>query len=135
MTGSRLTELAVRRMIESSVPCGACQACCRNGDTIAMQPEDAERLARIPPALLRDVADLLSGRQTQALRHQADGSCAALAESGCSIYKDRPAICRAFDCRVVVRAMSRAERRRLGRDPRVAEILEAGRARLGTLQG
>jgi hypothetical protein len=34
------------------------------------------------------------------LPQSADGRCSYLKDNGCSIYNDRPALCRAFDCRV-----------------------------------
>lgn len=33
-------------------------------------------------------------------RNWADGSCSRLVDGKCSIYSDRPTICRMFDCRV-----------------------------------
>jgi hypothetical protein len=37
-----------------------------------------------------------------ALKRKADGSCHYLADNGCTIWPNTPALCQAFDCRAYV---------------------------------
>jgi Fe-S-cluster containining protein len=39
------------------------------------------------------------------LKSKPDGSCVYLGDQGCSIYERRPQMCRAFDCRLMVKGM------------------------------
>ena len=43
------------------------------------------------------------------LRQRADGACIHLGERGCTVYEQRPAVCRSFDCRAFA-AMGIVER-------------------------
>jgi Fe-S-cluster containining protein len=56
---------------------------------------DAKRDKRRLPHLLteRDADGEL------VLRRRADGACIYLGERGCTVYEQRPSVCRSFDCR------------------------------------
>jgi Fe-S-cluster containining protein len=56
---------------------------------------DAKRDKRRLPHLMteRNVAGEL------VLQRRADGACVHLGEWGCTVYEQRPAVCRSFDCR------------------------------------
>lgn len=75
------------RHIDKSVSCSACDAvCCRL--TVVVMPDD-----EVPRHLVeRD------GRGLDVMAHGEDGWCIALDHSRmcCSIYEQRPAICRKF---------------------------------------
>jgi len=66
---------------------------------------DAKRDKRRLPHLLteRDADGEL------VLRQRADGACIHLGERGCTVYEQRPAVCRSFDCRAFA-AMGIVER-------------------------
>jgi hypothetical protein len=63
-----------RRDTDMAVSCGSCQACCRAGYPIEMDDGTV-----LPP--------------------RADGTCPKMIDGACSIYDDRPAVCRNYDCR------------------------------------
>jgi Fe-S-cluster containining protein len=68
------------------------------------------------------------------LRHAANGDCVYLGAKGCTIYEDRPAVCRNFDCRLAF-LMSTREERRMGIKTGALSkaVFAAGRKRLNTL--
>lgn len=96
------------------VPCGACSACCHYSGI----PVDAKRDKRRLPHLLTERnadGDLV-------LRQRADGACIHLGERGCSVYDQRPGVCRSFDCRSSLRwglssTARPATRHRIGSSP------------------
>ena len=83
------------------VPCGGCTACCYYEGI----PVDAKRDRRRLPHLLteRDADGEL------VLQRRADGACIHLGERGCTVYEQRPVVCRSFDCRAFA-AMGIVER-------------------------
>ena len=78
---------------ESSSPCTTCGACCSySAEWPRFSTEDDEALARIPEAL---VAENLSGMRCDGERCMAlDGKIGVATR--CTIYADRPQVCR--DC-------------------------------------
>lgn len=74
------------------VPCGACSACCHYAGIPVDKTRDRQRLPYLLTERNRD-GDLV-------LRQRADGACIHLGERGCTVYENRPATCRSFDCRV-----------------------------------
>ncbi len=73
--------------IDVSVSCASCDAvCCRL--TVILMPED-----RVPPRFTA-----VNERGVEVMAHNEEGWCAALdpLHMCCSIYDDRPAICRKF---------------------------------------
>ena len=83
------------------VPCSGCTACCY----YAGIPVDAKRDRRRLPHLLTE----RNADGELVLRQRADGACIHLGERGCTVYEQRPAVCRSFDCRAFA-AMGIVER-------------------------
>lgn len=78
---------ASKTLTGQSVPCGACTACCQKV-TVTLQPSDDPRKYRTTP----DGTALA----------QIDGRCAHLEDDRCTVYTDRPLVCRLFDCRALL---------------------------------
>ena len=72
------------------VACGACTACCYYVG-IPVDPKRDRR--RLPHLLTEQNAD-----GELVLQRRADGACIHLGERGYTIYEQRPAVCRSFDC-------------------------------------
>lgn len=82
------------------VPCGACTACCHYPGIVVDEKRDRKRLAH-----------LLTERSPEGelvLQRRSNGACVHLGGRGCTVYEQRPAVCRTFDCRVFA-AMGLAE--------------------------
>jgi Putative zinc- or iron-chelating domain len=74
---------------EVSVPCDTCNACCRSAKIIVeLSEEEAKRHGGEPDA-----------EYGWRMPKGADGSCIKLVDGKCSIYADRPFVCRTYDCR------------------------------------
>jgi uncharacterized protein len=84
------------------VPCAGCFACCYYEGITVDKKRDNRRL---PHLLTERNAD----GELVLQRRRADGACVHLGEEGCTVYEHRPAVCRAFDCRVFA-AMGLVER-------------------------
>lgn len=120
----------------SSVPCGSCTLCCR-GQPVFLRPgEDARGLV-----VVVDIIPGTNGRRALRLPLTPEGDCAYLGAEGCTVYDQRPWVCRSFDCREHYFKPA-AERRRLeaefGRHD--MQIVRRGRelaerAQNGTTQG
>jgi Fe-S-cluster containining protein len=91
-------DAAIRGRAESGVPCGDCNACCRSRYFIEIKPSDAAARRRIPAALIFDAPGAPAGYQV--LGYDGEGRCPMLKGGVCSIYEDRPATCRTYDCRM-----------------------------------
>ena len=74
------------------VPCGTCTECCRG-------PNRNLYMDIIPEADLTRFTLEWRDNGRPVLATQANGDCLYLIDSKCSIYKRRPQVCRAFDCR------------------------------------
>ena len=83
------------------VACGGCSACCYYDGNPVDKKCDRQRLAH----LLTERS--LDGEVV--LQRRSDGACVHLGERGCTVYEQRPAVCRTFDCRVFA-AMGLVER-------------------------
>lgn len=117
-----------------NVPCGTCNGCCRN-ELIVLHPEDGDIPALYTTIRVRQP---LTGLMVDAIPLKDDGACIYLGAEGCTIHARRPAVCRAFDCRVMyhdlARHLTRPERRRVMRDGAPgSEVIKAGYERLATL--
>jgi hypothetical protein len=84
----------------------------------ASTAEDFSRLAYYPGIVVdekrdrKHLAHLLTERSPDGelvLQRRSDGACVHLGERGCTVYEQRPAVCRTFDCRVFA-AMDLVER-------------------------
>jgi Fe-S-cluster containining protein len=73
------------------VPCGACTACCYYPGIVVDEKRDGKRLAHLLTERSPD-GELV-------LQRRSDGACVHLGEQGCTVYEQRPAVCRTFDCR------------------------------------
>lgn len=118
-------------MTTRSVPCHGCTACCEH-DIIMLHPECGDIVASYEH---EPMVNPVTGAIGFALKHRPDGACIYLVDGvGCSIHERAPAICREFDCRLMVLRFKRPELRRLIREGLLgSDVVRAGRARLGTL--
>ena len=111
-------------MRTAHVPCDSCTACCRN-QLVALLPEYGDVLDSLQHHMLNGIP---------VLDEKENGDCIYLKDGACSIWERRPAMCRAFDCRLHFMQFTRTQRRRMMKEGRAArEIFEAGRKRLHTL--
>jgi len=79
-----------------NVPCGTCKACCY--ETVVLRPDKGDKITDYET---RIATFPNSGRSEVALQRKVDGSCYYLDPiQGCTIYDNRPHICKKFDCRV-----------------------------------
>lgn len=96
----------------AKVPCGSCRACCSGPNHMTeLGPMDDPRNYKI-----RAVVSKITGKQTIALQNDDQGNCIYLKAEGCSIYSERPAVCRLYDCRVMPDALL---------DPHIREARDA----------
>lgn len=84
------------------VPCGECNACCRSSYFIHIQPRETQTLSRINKRILFPAPGLPKGNVL--LGYDTQGHCPMLHDNKCSIYQDRPRVCRAYDCRIFAAA-------------------------------
>lgn len=76
----------------ADVPCNGCTKCCRGGGRVVLHPG-------LDPDPRPFDYELIPG-VGYALKVKADGSCIHLTTMGCEVHANKPAQCRAFDCRV-----------------------------------
>lgn len=74
---------------EVSVPCGSCNACCKDFDEIFLEDEEKDKYEH---TVSEDGRFLLA---------REDGHCKYLVDERCTTYEDRPKNCRQFDCRAL----------------------------------
>lgn len=73
------------------VPCGECQACCKNLNAQLYTHE-----------LKLDYKKKFSRNERKYhLKHKPNGDCYYLATAGCTIHHRVPQVCRVFDCRIM----------------------------------
>ena len=76
----------------ADVPCGDCNACCHEM-SVFLEPDEVERYRCV-----EETDD--AGTRRYRLERNDDDSCVYLDDQGaCSIYDERPRLCRNFDCR------------------------------------
>lgn len=101
---SRLSKLVAERVItDPAVPvpdCIPCGACCVYGLVIPINRREPEPLQRYIEVTLDEAPDVVVERVFE--RDERDGRCVNMAgevgvEIGCTVYPDRPQICRDFD--------------------------------------
>jgi uncharacterized protein len=81
------------------VPCGDCHACCQSSYYIHINKEETRTLSRIPKELLFPAPYRPPGHMV--LGYDSHGRCPMLLRDTCTIYSNRPATCRSFDCRIL----------------------------------
>lgn len=107
----------------AKVPCDDCTVCCR-GEDVIIRPHDGDVLekykthTKIRNGVLVSILDHKEGRD----------ECIYLIDDKCSIYDDRPIVCRTYDCRVDFLSQTKAQHRQ-GFNPN----WEEGKKRLHTL--
>jgi uncharacterized protein len=82
-----------------AVPCGDCNVCCRSSQFIHVAPSETRTLNRVPKELFFPAPFLAKGYMV--LGYDEHGRCPMLKKDKCSIYRNRPATCRSFDCRIL----------------------------------
>lgn len=88
---------AIRRNIETTVPCEGCTACCRASQFVPVGKDEKSAINAVGTEyLFRSPFD----SYFFLIPFTSIGECAMLVNGKCRIYKDRPKACRAFDCRV-----------------------------------
>lgn len=99
LAGTHATQVEGR---DADVPCGTCNGCCKSFYFIHVTPDDTRALGAIPNELLFSAPGLPSGHYVMGYDDQ--GHCPMLRDDRCSIYRDRPQTCRAYDCRIFAAA-------------------------------
>ena len=84
--------------VPADVPCGACNACCRTFHQIHLRPGENRARKRLPKEYLSPANGLPPGYLL--LGYTEQGACPVLVGGRCTIYEDRPLVCRTFDCRM-----------------------------------
>lgn len=122
--------------LTSIVPCNGCTACCR-GELVVICEEidgdpgkwDTVALAECGEAGVL-ANEMMHGFGDLRVLRQVEGACVYLGDQGCTIYERRPAMCRSFDCRAMVRDVL------LGKCPGSLEgpVMRAGLERLPSLR-
>lgn len=115
---------------QTEVPCGTCTECCKTNQGLFLHPEQGDN---VDSYQTRTVIDR-HGNAIHMLATTPDGACVYLGPTGCTIYEQRPLLCRSFDCRKHYLILPRQDRDnlvRLGLSSR--SVFNAARARLKTL--
>jgi Fe-S-cluster containining protein len=76
------------------LPCNGCTECCKR-EALFLYPEHGDDVSQYKTRVIW-------GRR--ALRAKANGDCIYLGPKGCTIWRQRPIICREFDCVDFVRS-------------------------------
>ncbi len=92
------TLATLRDDVPADVPCGACNACCRTFHQLHIRPGEKRVRKRLPKEYFSVPRGLPPGYLL--LGHVEDGACPVLVEGLCTIYEDRPLVCRTYDCRL-----------------------------------
>ena len=82
----------------ADVPCGECNACCRTFHQIHLRPGEKRARKRLPKEYLSVAPGLPPGYLL--LGYTETGACPVLVDGRCTIYEDRPLVCRTYDCRM-----------------------------------
>jgi Fe-S-cluster containining protein len=86
------------RDVPADVPCGSCNACCRTFHQIHLRPGENRARKRLPREYLSAAGGLPPGYLL--LGYTESGACPVLIDGRCTIYEDRPLVCRTYDCRM-----------------------------------
>jgi len=94
----RATIATLEKDVPADVPCGSCNACCRTFHQIHLRPGEKRARKRLPKEFLSPAPGLPPGYVL--LGYTEDGACPVLIGGRCTIYEDRPLVCRTYDCRI-----------------------------------
>ena len=94
----RATIATLLKDVPADVPCGACNACCRTFHQIHLRPGENRARKRLPKDYLSAAPGLPPGYVL--LGYTDEGACPVLIGGRCTIYEDRPLVCRTYDCRM-----------------------------------
>jgi uncharacterized protein len=94
----RATLATLRADVPADVPCGACNACCRTFHQLHIRPGERQARKRLPQEYLSVARGLPPGYLL--LNYTETGACPALVDGRCTVYGDRPMVCRTYDCRL-----------------------------------
>ncbi len=84
--------------VPANVPCGDCNACCRTFHQLHLRPGEKRARKRLPKEYLSVARGLPPGYLL--LGFTEEGTCPMLVGGRCTIYEDRPLVCRTYDCRM-----------------------------------
>lgn len=97
-------------------------------DAIFLHPEDGDRVQDYET---EEFENPLTGEVGRILKHKPNGECVYLDDKGCTIWEQRPAVCRTFDCRALVRKLGPGRTYLAVRNGSLsAEVVSAGLVRL-----
>lgn len=94
----RATIATLDKDVPAGVPCGSCNACCRTFHQIHLRPGENRARKRLPKEYLSAARGLPPGYLL--LGYTEVGACPVLIDGRCTIYEDRPLVCRTYDCRM-----------------------------------
>ena len=94
----RATIATLDKDVPADVPCGSCNACCRTFHQIHLRPGENRARKRLPKEYLSAARGLPPGYLL--LGFTEEGACPVLVGGRCTIYEDRPLVCRTYDCRM-----------------------------------
>jgi Fe-S-cluster containining protein len=113
----------------NDVPCGKCNACCRN-ERVILSQEHSDRADDYVTVPTRQGID---GKPALMLQHRPNGDCVYLGvvSGRCTIHDDAPWACRQFDCRKWLAGFPEAMQDLLTVDNIDGEVVKAARERIG----
>lgn len=94
----RATCATLKKDVPADVPCGSCNACCRTFHQLHLRPGEKRARKRLPREYLSVARGLPPGYLL--LGYTEEGACPVLVDGRCTIYEDRPLVCRTYDCRM-----------------------------------
>lgn len=92
--------------MSNPVPCNGCTECCKRDAIRLMPQDDASQYKTEPHPYPTPDGDRM-------LAHKPNKDCWYLGEGGCTIHDRRPYLCRQFDCRTLVDALTYTQARKL----------------------
>jgi Fe-S-cluster containining protein len=108
----------------ADVPCGSCNACCRTFHQLHVRPDEKRARRRLPKEYLSVARGLPPGYLL--LGYTDEGACPVLIGGRCTIYEDRPLVCRTYDCRLYAATGVEPDRREIATQVRRWRFSYAG---------
>ena len=111
---------------DAIVPCDTCILYCQGAHVLILDKDAEEFDYKLTTTTTSD------GTIQRHLQRHANGDCIYLADNKCSIYENRPRVCRKFSCVGLIENLTRNRRRQLLKDGDVTkEIIARGRKLYG----